>query len=132
MSSREQRVGFTLIELVISLLLIAILSTAFIPMIRMTRQRSAETFISASRMYALQNQMEILVAAYATEADAGGNVATFQLRVPTLLSAGIKLEENDFVEEKSGELVKTKNEDLLLVSIRDGSGYRMRRLFSKN
>jgi prepilin-type N-terminal cleavage/methylation domain-containing protein len=122
--------GFTLIELVISLLLISILSTAFLPIIRMTQQRSAETLIAAGRMYALQNQMEILVAAYAAETDGGGDVASFQLRVPTLLVDGITLEANDVVKEKDGGLVADDKDLLLLVTIRDNSGYRLRRLFS--
>lgn len=126
----HKRAGFTLIELVVSLLLIAILSTAFIPFIQMSQQRSAETLLSAGRMYALQNQMEILVAAYAAEIYGGGDVVSFQPQVTALLNDGITLEANDFVKEKDGGLVADDKDVLLLVSIRDNSGYRLRRLFS--
>lgn len=128
-----QRAGFTLLEIVVALLLMAVLSTAFIPMVRMSQQRSAQTLMSTVQSYELQNQMELLVAAYKEEIDGGGTAAAFQPKVPGLLAAGVVLEQNDFVTVSGGMLVADSvNQELLRISIRDASGYRLRRLFSAN
>lgn len=128
-----QRAGFTLLEIVVALLLMAVLSTAFIPMVRMSQQRSAQTLMSTVQSYELQNQMELLVAAYKEEIDGGGTAAAFQPKVPGLLAAGVVLEQNDFVTVSGGMLVADSvNQELLRISIRDSAGHRLRRLFSAN
>lgn len=133
MKPEVQRAGFTLLEIVVALLLMAVLSTAFIPMVRMSQQRSAQALVSTVQQYALQNQMELLVAAYKDEMDGGGNVASFQPKVPGLLGAGVVLEQNDFVKVSGGALVADAvDQELLRISIRDPAGYRLRRLFSAN
>jgi len=131
MKRRLQRAGFTLFELVLSIVLVAILSTAFFPMVRMSQQRSAQMLLKTRQMHVLQNQMEIIIAAYASEISDGGDIKSFRPRVHSLLRPGIELEQNDFVKEDGGALIPDTGSDpkLLLISIRDESGIRLRRLF---
>ena len=128
----HKHAGFTLIEIVVSLLLMAILSTAFVPMVRMSQQRTAQTLMMSGRMYALQNQMEILIAAYAAELNSGGDHASFQPLVPGLLASGINLEMNDFVDLPATGMEIGIDGGMLLVSISDANGYRLRRVFAAN
>ncbi len=122
--------GFTLLEVVIALIVMAIVSTAFVPMIRLMQQRTAQSAVSVSQMYALQNQMEQLVQAFEQEMEDGGTAASFRNQVDGLLAAGFSLADNRLVE-RSGENLVDGGPDstLLLVGIRDASGYRLRRLF---
>ncbi len=127
-SGQTPQRGFTLLELLVTLVLMAILSTAFIPLIHMMEQRSAESLLSVKKMYALQNQMELLVQAF--ENDVGGKASTFHAQVAGLIESGVSLEENRLVKVTGGAIADATTEDtLLLVSIRDSTGYRLRRLF---
>ncbi len=120
--------GFTLFELLVTLLLMAIFSTAFIPFFHMTGQRSAERLLSVKHIYVLQNQMELLVEAF--DNDAEGVVTNFQTQVAGLIRDGIDLEENRLVKVFAGAIEDATTEDsLLLVSIRSSTGHRLRRLF---
>ncbi len=130
MKRSRAQAGFSLLELVLALTLSGVLATAFLPMVRTAQQRSAELLIETERMFTLQNQMELLVAA---EYSLGGTLAGFQSQVSGLLQSGITLEECRFVQDDgSGGLEDAATaQNLLLVSLRDTSGYRLRRLFSQ-
>jgi len=127
----RHRTGFTLIEVIVTLTLVAVVAAMLLPYLSKTFAHSGDTVVNLNELYSLQEVMENIVADYAEHSNDAGRI---WIRVG---SPGVhdnqygqyELVTRQYIRFSGGGEVAGTASNALKITIRNTQGENLTRLF---